>query len=330
MESVLELKNIKKSFDEQVVLDGISFDIAPGEFISVLGASGCGKTTMLRIIAGLETADAGEVCLDGTVINSLSPDQREVNMIFQDYALFPHMNVETNIAYALKLRKLPKPQIKEAVQGALEFVKLTGYEKKLPSELSGGQRQRVAIARAIVARPKVLLLDEPLGALDLNLRRAMQAELKKYQKDLGIAFVYITHDQEEALNLSDRIVLMRNGHIEQIGTPDDIYERPQTSYAAQFVGNANIYRSDEKTYAIRPEYVLINEELSGRSGAEIFDATVTEKSIVGGHMKLVCTLSDGQMITSVKLGINVPVSVGDNVQIGWESLRMREVIDNGI
>lgn len=237
----LELKEIKKSFTEgEAVLDNISLEISKGEFITLLGSSGCGKTTTLRIIAGLEQPDAGSVWLDGREVTGLEPNQRDVNTVFQNYALFPHMNVAENIGYGLKLKKVPKSEIRKKVSQMLELVQLKGYEKRKPSELSGGQKQRVAIARALVNNPKVLLLDEPLGALDLQLRRAMQIELKHLQKKLGITFIYITHDQEEAINMSDRIAVMRDGRIEQIGTPDEIYNHPKTSYVATFVGNANI------------------------------------------------------------------------------------------
>ena len=237
----LELKEIKKSFTEgEAVLDNISLEISKGEFITLLGSSGCGKTTTLRIIAGLEQPDAGSVWLDGREVTGLEPNQRDVNTVFQNYALFPHMNVAENIGYGLKLKKVPKSEIRKKVSQMLELVQLEGYEKRKPSELSGGQKQRVAIARALVNNPKVLLMDEPLGALDLQLRRAMQIELKHLQKKLGITFIYITHDQEEAINMSDRIAVMRDGCIEQIGTPDEIYNHPKTSYVATFVGNANI------------------------------------------------------------------------------------------
>ena len=237
----LELKEIKKSFTEgEAVLDNISLEISKGEFITLLGSSGCGKTTTLRIIACLEQPDAGSVWLDGREVTGLEPNQRDVNTVFQNYALFPHMNVAENIGYGLKLKKVPKSEIRKKVSQMLELVQLEGYERRKPSELSGGQKQRVAIARALVNNPKVLLLDEPLGALDLQLRRAMQIELKHLQKKLGITFIYITHDQEEAINMSDRIAVMKDGRIEQIGTPDEIYNHPKTSYVATFVGNANI------------------------------------------------------------------------------------------
>ena len=239
-ESILKLQQIRKSFDHTEVLKGVDLEVAQGEFITLLGASGCGKTTTLRIIAGLELPDSGSVILEGRDITDWEPNKRDVNTVFQNYALFPHMNVAENIGYGLKLRKVPRGEIKKKVAQMLELVQLEGYEKRKPSELSGGQKQRVAIARALVNNPKVLLLDEPLGALDLQLRRAMQIELKHLQKKLGITFIYITHDQEEAINMSDRIAVMKDGRIEQIGTPDEIYNHPKTSYVATFVGNANI------------------------------------------------------------------------------------------
>ena len=233
----LELKNIKKSFQEgEDVLESICLTAKKGEFVTLLGSSGCGKTTTLRIIAGLEQPDSGQVFLDGKDVTSLEPNQRNVNTVFQNYALFPHMNVADNIGYGLKLKKTSKAEISRRVKEMLELVQLPGFERRKPSELSGGQRQRVAIARAL----EVLLLDEPLGALDLQLRRAMQHELKRLQKKLGITFIYITHDQEEAINMSDTIAVMNHGRFEQIGTPDEIYNHPKTSYVATFVGNANI------------------------------------------------------------------------------------------
>jgi spermidine/putrescine transport system ATP-binding protein len=237
----LELKNIKKSFQEgEDVLESICLTAKKGEFVTLLGSSGCGKTTTLRIIAGLEQPDSGQVFLNGKDVTSLEPNQRNVNTVFQNYALFPHMNVADNIGYGLKLKKTSKAEISRRVKEMLELVQLSGFEKRKPSELSGGQRQRVAIARALVNNPEVLLLDEPLGALDLQLRRVMQHELKRLQKKLGITFIYITHDQEEAINMSDTIAVMNHGRFEQIGTPDEIYNHPKTSYVAMFVGNANI------------------------------------------------------------------------------------------
>ena len=229
---MLEIRNLKKQFDHADVLRGVSLTIETGEFVTLLGPSGCGKTTTLRIVAGLTEPDEGSVLLDGVDITRLPPEKRDVNTVFQSYALFPHMNVGKNIAYGLRVRGVKKEERARRVEEMLRLVALEGFEKRMPSQLSGGQRQRIAIARALVLGPKLLLLDEPLGALDLKLRQQMQRELKDIQKRLGIAFLYVTHDQEEALNLSDRIAIMRDGLIEQIGAPEDIYERPTTRFAA--------------------------------------------------------------------------------------------------
>jgi len=237
---LLRLAGIKKQFGNVEVLRGLDLSVGRGEFITLLGSSGCGKTTTLRIIAGLETADSGRVFIDGKDVTVLDPDKRGVNMVFQNYALFPHMNVEQNIGYSLRFSGTSKNQIKEAVAEVLALVRLSGFEKRKPDELSGGQKQRVAVARAVINRPKVLLLDEPLGALDLQLRRQMQIELKKLQKQLGITFIYITHDQEEALTMSDRIAVMKNGLFEQIGFSAEIYNKPKTGFTARFVGGANV------------------------------------------------------------------------------------------
>lgn len=240
-EKCLELKDIRKSFSkDEVVLKEISLSIDKGEFITLLGSSGCGKTTTLRIIAGLETPDSGKVYLEGKDVTALAPEARDVNTVFQNYALFPHMTVADNIGYGLKLKKIPKAEIKKRVSEMLELVQLPGYEKRKPSELSGGQRQRVAIARSLVNNPKVLLLDEPLGALDARLRKEMQTELKKIQKEVGITFVFVTHDQEEALSMSDTVVVMNEGTIQQIGTPIDIYNEPENRFVAGFIGESNI------------------------------------------------------------------------------------------
>lgn len=342
----LELKNIKKSFTgEESVLQGISLSIAGGEFITFLGSSGCGKTTTLRIIAGLESPDEGQVFLDGKDVTNLEPNDRDVNTVFQNYALFPHMTVEENVGYGLKLKKVAKGEIKKKVSHMLELVQLSGYEKRKPSELSGGQRQRVAIARALVNNPKVLLLDEPLGALDLQLRRAMQHELKRLQKKLGITFVYITHDQEEAINMSDRIAVMNAGRFEQIGTPDEIYNHPKTSYVATFVGNANILKGkvesqtgnqallslgggkvlvnaegeklskgEEVTIAVRSENVLLDEECG--CGME---AQVEEKTFAGGQLRMVLSLPGGEKVVASRYGIDANVKVGQKVCWRFES-----------
>jgi len=237
---IIALKNITVEFDGEKVLDDLSLTIRDGEFVTLLGSSGCGKTTTLRIIAGFLEPDSGELFLNGKNMHGVPPHKREVNTIFQRYALFPHYNVYENIAYGLRVRKVPEPEIKERVTEMLRLVNLQGFEKRGVSRLSGGQQQRVAIARALVLRPKVLLLDEPLAALDLKLRKDMQNELKNIQKQLGITFIFVTHDQEEALSMSDTVVVMNEGKIQQIGSPIDIYNEPQNAFVADFIGESNI------------------------------------------------------------------------------------------
>ncbi len=238
--TIIALKNISVEFDGEKVLDDLNLSIRDGEFVTLLGSSGCGKTTTLRLIAGFLEPDSGEVFFDGKSMNGVPPYKREVNTIFQRYALFPHYNVYENIAYGLRVRKVPEKQIREQVTEMLRLVNLQGFEKRNVSRLSGGQQQRVAIARALVLKPKVLLLDEPLAALDLKLRKDMQQELKNIQKQLGITFIFVTHDQEEALSMSDTVVVMNEGKVQQIGTPIDIYNEPQNAFVADFIGESNI------------------------------------------------------------------------------------------
>ena len=316
-DTILSLENIEKSFDGEKILKNISLDIGRGEFITLLGSSGCGKTTTIRIIAGLETPDGGKVVLNGKDITALAPEKRDVNTVFQNYALFPHMNVEKNISYGLRLKKMSQNEIKNEVKNALSLVQLEGFEKRNPSQLSGGQKQRVAIARAVVNKPSVLLLDEPLGALDLMLRRQMQTELKKLQKALGITFIYITHDQEEALNMSSRIVVMRNGKIEQTGTPSEVYDTPKTAFVAEFVGGANLYKEGEKIFAVRSEHV--------RLGVGDYAGVVTENSFMAGLSKVKVRLRDGQEITSSHMGMNIDLNIGDEISVGWDKNDMVEV-----
>ena len=240
MKKLIQLKNLTKEYDGQVVLKGINLDIHENEFVTLLGPSGCGKTTTLRIIGGFEEKSDGEVIFDGYEISQLPPYKREINTVFQKYALFPHMNVFENVSFGLNLKKLDKEIIRQKVTNILKLVGLSGFEKRAINQLSGGQQQRIAIARALVNEPKVLLLDEPLGALDLKLRKEMQLELKKIQKEVGITFIYVTHDQEEALTMSDTIVIMNDGLIQQIGTPIDIYNEPENRFVAKFIGESNI------------------------------------------------------------------------------------------
>lgn len=322
-ESILQLRQIRKSFDNTEVLKGIDLEAGQGEFITLLGASGCGKTTTLRIIAGLELPDAGQVILEGQDITNREPNKRDVNTVFQNYALFPHMNVSDNVGYGLKIRKVPKAEIERKVEQALRLVQLEEYGKRMPDQLSGGQKQRIAIARAVINEPKVLLLDEPLGALDLKLRRQMQLELKRLQKRLGITFIYITHDQEEAINMSDRIGVMHEGVLEQLGTPNEVYYQPKTSYVADFVGNANILHKNGETFAIRSENILMNGEAVCTQ-----EAVVVEKSFTGGQLRILFRLPDGQTLTASRYGIDNDLQPGQKVQIGWDAKDAVKVIDN--
>ena len=240
MKKIIELDNLTKSFDGQVILKGIHLDIYENEFVTLLGPSGCGKTTTLRIIAGFLEPDSGEVVFENKVINGVPPHKRQVNTIFQRYALFPHLNVYENIAFGLRVKKMKEKEISETVKEMLNLVNLNGFERRNINSLSGGQQQRVAIARALAVKPRVLLLDEPLGALDLKLRKDMQVELKNIQQRLGITFIYVTHDQEEALSMSDTVVVMDGGVIQQIGTPQDVYNEPKNAFVADFIGESNI------------------------------------------------------------------------------------------
>ena len=322
-ESILQLQQIRKSFANTEVLKGIDLEAGQGEFITLLGASGCGKTTTLRIIAGLELPDSGQVILEGHNITDWEPNKRDVNTVFQNYALFPHMNVADNVGYGLKIHKVPKAEIAERVERALRLVQLEEYGKRMPDQLSGGQKQRIAIARAVINEPKVLLLDEPLGALDLKLRRQMQLELKRLQKQLGITFIYITHDQEEAINMSDRIGVMHEGVLEQMGTPNEVYYRPRTSYVADFVGNANILHKNGETLAIRSE----NIRMDGESVCTQ-EAVVVEKSFAGGQLRILFRLSDGQLLTASRYGIDNDMQAGETVKIGWDAKDAVKVLDN--
>lgn len=240
-EILLSLKNVAKAFDGKTVLDSLDLDILDGEFITLLGPSGCGKTTLLRLMAGFEQPDTGSVTLSGHDITHASPEHRPLNTVFQNYALFPHMSVYDNVAYGLKMEKRPKDEIRQRVDDVLAMVQLQDFARRKPHQLSGGQQQRVAIARAVVKRPQLLLLDEPLSALDYKLRRSMQVELKRLQRELGITFVFVTHDQEEALSMSDRVVVLKDGEVQQLGTPREIYERPANLFTARFVGETNLF-----------------------------------------------------------------------------------------
>jgi spermidine/putrescine transport system ATP-binding protein len=249
--TLLSIRSVAKVFGRNTVLRNVSLEIAEGEFLTILGESGSGKTTLLRIVAGFETASSGELWMGAERLDHQPPYRRRVNTVFQSYALFPHLTVEENVAYGLRVAKRPDAEITQRVAEALDKVKMTAHAKKKPSKISGGQQQRVALARALVNRPKLLLLDEPLSALDANLRRQMQVELKSLQREVGIAFVFVTHDQEEAMVMSDRIALLRSGELEQVATPREIYNRPATAYVAQFIGHTNLLRGEVNNGVVR-------------------------------------------------------------------------------
>ena len=279
-EKLIELRNISKSFDGEQILKSINLDIHKKEFITLLGPSGCGKTTTLRIIAGFVTPDEGEVIFEGKKINDLPPHKRNVNTVFQRYALFPHLNVYENIAFGLRLAKTPDEEIRTRVSEMLSLVNLRGFEKRDVTSLSGGQQQRVAIARALINRPEVLLLDEPLGALDLKLRKDMQVELKRMQRETGITFIYVTHDQEEALSMSDTVVVMANGSIQQIGTPEKIYNEPENAFVADFIGESNIVNGTMiKDYTVSFAKQVFTCEDAGFAPNEPVDVVVRPEDI---------------------------------------------------
>ena len=301
-EVLLSLQHIKKDFGEGEVLSDISLDVHRGEFVTLLGASGCGKTTTLRIISGLETADEGRVLLGGRDMTDLPPEKRPVNTVFQSYALFPHMNVEKNVAYGLRLRGMDKRAIDARVREMLDLVQMSDHAGRMPSQLSGGQRQRIAIARALALEPELLLLDEPLGALDLQLRRQMQVELKRLQKQLGITFIYITHDQEEAVNMSDRIAVMRSGRFEQIGTPEEIYDAPMTRYVAQFIGRSTILTGTVKS--VSGDTAVIMDE----NGSYPVDAT--RARLVPGKVCELCVRTERMRVSREPVpGFSLPCTV---------------------
>ena len=260
---LIRLENVSKSYDGELILDDLSLTIHENEFVTLLGPSGCGKTTTLRIIGGFETPDKGRVIFDGEDITSLAPNKRQLNTVFQKYALFTHMDVAENIAFGLKIKNKPQDYIEDRINYALKLVNLSGYEHRMPGSLSGGQQQRVAIARAIVNEPKVLLLDEPLGALDLKLRQDMQYELIRLKEELGITFIYVTHDQEEALTMSDHIVVMNQGYIQQEGSPEDIYNEPENAFVADFIGDSNIIKAtmvrDELVNILDTDFICVDK-----------------------------------------------------------------------
>ena len=311
---IISLRGLTRHFGEVRAVNGVDLDIYEGEFITLLGPSGSGKTTVLRMIAGFEKPDSGTIHLGGKDVSQLAPYDRDVNTVFQDYALFPHMDVVTNIEYGLRVAGVAKEERRSRALAALRQVRLAGYENRKPSQLSGGQRQRVALARALVNRPSVLLLDEPLGALDLKLREQMQIELKALQREVGITFIFVTHDQEEALTMSDRIAVFAKGNIEQLGTPREIYENPQSSFVAEFVGQTNKIELDGKKINIRPEFITVSKIAT--EGQRILSGTLIDAIFVGATTRYLVQMVAG--FTMISTRVQGEVSVGDEVNLSWD------------
>ena len=333
MIKALELKDINKKFNETVALKNIQLEINDGEFFSLLGPSGSGKTTCLKVIGGFENPDSGFVSLFNNDVTNIPPFKRDVNTVFQDYALFPHMNVEENVSYSLKIKKIPKNQQTDQVQEILSTVKLNGYEKRKPSELSGGQRQRVALARSLINKPKILLLDEPLGALDLKLREQMQVELKNLQRQFQITFIYVTHDQQEALSMSDRIAIFNNGKIEQVDTPDNIYMKPKTAFVADFIGTTSIVSKKlalevfnyNSAFSIRPENIQIDKSQNDFN----IKVIVTDIQFQGSYYKILCKMNELRLtaLHYVEKQNSFEFKLGDSLNLSWNKLDITNIND---
>jgi ABC-type Fe3+/spermidine/putrescine transport system ATPase subunit len=312
----VELVGVTRRFGEVAAVDAVDLEVRPGEFLSLLGPSGCGKTTTLRLIAGFERPDEGHVRIGGRDVSRLPAYKRNVNTVFQSYALFPHLSVRDNIAYGLKQRGLGRRERSSRAAEMLELVRLSGLEARKPRQLSGGQQQRVALARALVMQPQVLLLDEPLGALDLKVRKELQIELKRIQEEIGITFVYVTHDQEEALAMSDRVAVMNAGRIEQLGAPGEIYDSPATGFVASFIGDTNFVRANGREVAIRPEHLRVARSGDGLGGA------VVAKMVIGPAVQCVVRLEDGQEVlvreqrSKQAQGVETLVE-GERVIVSW-------------
>ncbi len=342
--SIVELSNVNKMYGTNHVVRDLNLQINEGEFLTLLGSSGCGKTTTLRMIAGFEEPTEGNILVEGISVENKEPFERNVNTVFQSYALFPHMTIYDNVAYGLKIKKVKKDIIRQRVTEMLELVQLSGYEKRYPKQLSGGQRQRVAIARALINKPRVLLLDEPLGALDLKLRKQMQLELKQLQKSLGITFVYVTHDQEEALTMSDRIGIMHEGILEQLGTPAQIYEKPATRFVASFIGETNLFDGmvasiSEEEIFITLEYGTIRAKGTGFQEGELVSVSARPERIliseapvegftlcgivkdhiyIGSVIKIIVAMGNGQEIKVERLSREVIPGIGATVYPYWQ------------
>ena len=318
----VRLEGVRKTYGEVVAVDHVDLDIRNGEFFTMLGPSGSGKTTMLRMIAGFELPDRGRVELGGNDVTDLAPYDRDVNTVFQDYALFPHMSVGENVEYGLRVAKVDKQERRKRRGEALEMVRLTGYDERKPTELSGGQRQRVALARAIVNQPRVLLLDEPLGALDLKLREQLQVELKQIQREVGITFVYVTHDQEEALTMSDRIAVFNEGRIEQAGEPESVYERPANPFVAGFVGVSNLIHRDGGSFTVRPEKVRMLAAGDPAEGLVVEEGTIDDVSYAGMMTRFHVALDGGDRLQVARQNLEQTSHEdegmrGQRVKVGW-------------
>jgi putative spermidine/putrescine transport system ATP-binding protein len=319
----VRLSGLRKAYGAVAAVDGVDLEIARGEFFTMLGPSGSGKTTTLRLIAGFEQPDAGSVHLRGRDVTRVAPYARDVNTVFQDYALFPHMTVGQNVEYGLRIKRVARDERRRRAAAALEMVRLTGYETRKPGQLSGGQRQRVALARAIVNEPQVLLLDEPLGALDLKLRQEMQVELKAIQRDVGITFVYVTHDQEEALTMSDRLAVFNQGRIEQVGPPAEVYEHPANAFIAGFVGVSNVLERDGRAFTVRPEKVRWLDGAGGApAGLHVETGVVRDVAYAGMVTRYVVALDRGGELQVVRQNLDTTSADaqserGRHVTIGW-------------
>jgi putative spermidine/putrescine transport system ATP-binding protein len=321
----VQLDSVTKAYGDVVAVDDLALEVAPGEFFTMLGPSGSGKTTTLRLIAGFELPDEGRVLLKGADVTRQPPFARDVNTVFQDYALFPHLTVGENVAYGLKVKRVKRAERNRREAEALQLVRLGGLEARKPSQLSGGQRQRVALARAIVNRPQVLLLDEPLGALDLKLRQEMQIELKRIQQEVGITFVYVTHDQEEALTMSDRLAVFNNGRIEQVGAPAEVYEHPETEFVAGFVGVSNVLErslnGQPSRFTVRPEKIRILEESdTAAAGAHSETGRIRDVVYVGMVTRYAVELDDGGVLMVVRQ--NLETTSGDALEARGRRVRL--------
>ena len=332
-DAAVRLEGARKTYGEVVAVDRVDLDILEDEFFTFLGPSGSGKTTCLRMIAGFERPDEGRVELGGRDVTDLPPYERDVNTVFQDYALFPHMTVGENVQYGLRIAKVGKEERRRRATEALEMVRLDGYENRRPGQLSGGQRQRVALARALVKRPRVLLLDEPLGALDLKLRQQMQHELRTIQGEVGITFVYVTHDQEEALTMSDRLAVFADGRIEQIGPPAEVYEHPANEFVAGFVGVSNIVERDGQRFTIRPEKVRILDDSESVDGLRVEEGRIRDVSYVGMVTRFVVELDEGGELQVVRQNLEMSSQEaleqrGRRVRVGWHAEHAYAISDS--